>query len=346
MKHLFFVHSCINYVASLSVIKQFNVNKQECIILSRRRLKVDYQVNVKFRYIPDVFEDDRFETYGLADKQLSFIARKRLVHEMDKVIDSFVQGGEFTAYVPYTQTDVIQLIITHRCCKAIAILEEGMLSYSSGAERYLVHLTSANHNSLWRTIKRWFRYPIHLNRLLVHRSYQAIAPIPVLTFNPEFVQPHPSIDIQKIYKIYAPNTSYNEKWDNTSFFFFSPEVEDNLTDWDSYRQALQVFLQYYSKINTSALWVKFHPRQKLMAEILAVLNASKVRYNIFPSDKCVEFVLYSSSNIISYGFISSLLLYTSFSGNTGYSLIKMLRQFDKEAFPDLPRIFYEYIKLL
>jgi len=346
MKHLFFVHTCITYIASLLIVNQLGLSEGEVMLLFRQRLKVEHSGNIELRYVPDIFEKDSFEQHGLTDRTLNYTQRKKIISVIDSVLDDFIHGAEFTAYVPHTLIDLIQLIITHKCCTAVAIVEEGLLLYSEATQNYLPWLDSSRYHSTMFFINKLLRYRLHLDRLMAYRSYQPFAPIPVFAFAPDFVQPHPLIDVVKLNNNHLVNTELGEQWSNTSFFFFSPEVEDNLTDWDSYRQTLQLFLEYYSEINTSVLWVKFHPRQKLKAEILAVLNASKVRYKIFPYDKCVEFMLYSSNSIISYGFVSSLLLYTSLSGNTGYSLLKILRQFDKEAFPRLPQIFYEYVILL
>jgi len=346
MKHVFFVQSCITYISAMSIINELDISKSDVMLLCARKFSAEFEPNLRVSYLPEGFNESGFE-FLLESNLFSFLTRHKIIHSLDLVINDFIKTQVFTAYLPHTNAEVLELIITHRKCKKLCLFEEGIVYHYYDISKLFSHFSESHKSSISTRIKRWLTYPIYLDRTMAYRSYKTFFPIPIYVLSSTLMNPHPQVSIRILKDTYVSNSPSNVTWENSHIFIVGAEVEANLIDIDDYINVISIFIEKYMNRVHSTLWVKFHPIQKHQDDILRILRHKGIKFAIFPSDLCVEYILLLNINITLYGFISSLLLYGALWGHQSYTLIPILEQTQSAyvtSFKNRPAIFDKLVR--
>src|SRR5215217_5951190 len=125
MKHLFYIHSYVTFLASIKVIKYLKLKHEDCVFVIHRGKVDDYQCP-GIRMVRFGYERYDIETYTLRYK---FWKNWKSINKLDKFVDDAVENSNFIFYTPQTFQSFLSLIVTHRRCKAYHIIEEGLGSY-------------------------------------------------------------------------------------------------------------------------------------------------------------------------------------------------------------------------
>ncbi len=325
MKHIFYIHSFITYIVSISIISELYINEVDVLFLCGRNF--NYYPSSKITIIslpPRISELLSVPTYG---ERFLALKRAKNIIEFDKLISYFVKNELFVAYLPNTKNFLMQLMATHPKCKNMVFIEEGLLTYTGDFFKKTHEYFSKN---FCGKVMRLIKYPNHINRSFYYRPYTFGFPIKIFVLN-KYENSPPEFEVNVISKIISPSIDPSYKLNGSHILILQPTVEQGDTLLENYLKVISILIEYLKKNGVVNLYVKFHPEQSIESEITSTIKNSGIFNKIIPGNISVEIILLNSENLYLYGFYSSLLYYASCWGHHAYSLNKLLEELSKQS---------------
>src|SRR5215217_871201 len=125
MKHLFYIHSHITFLASIKSINFLKLDYTDCVFIIHRGKIDDYKFS-KVKMVEFIYNHHNIETYTISKK---FWKNWKKLDKLDEFINIAISNNYFTFYTPHTYASFLALIVTHKKCKGYNIIEEGLGSY-------------------------------------------------------------------------------------------------------------------------------------------------------------------------------------------------------------------------
>lgn len=267
-----------------------------------------------------------------------FWLRKKL-YILDNLINK-ITNDKFICYLPSTNNFLFQSIITHYNCLQFNIIEEGLLSYCH-PNRIIKQTNQKYKTTITGRIKYYSKYFSHYNRSSFFRNSNSTLGKIYLIGNSKF-----ELDFD-FYEKLDPNiidVPVNDM-SNSNIFIF-----DNLnTDIIDKKTFDLIVFDIFTKLIGEKIFIKFHPAQSNIDEIIKMLKFQNINYEIISNDLPLEIVFLKSKNLTIYGIWSSLLFYASNNNHKVISFIKTVNQMSEKAKNwaeiAIPEIFYKNIIL-
>jgi hypothetical protein len=142
MKHLFYIHSALNYIISKQIIKHFALNEDDCVFLYDRI---------------EPYTHETIRQYGFphapCPAHRSFLATPTFwknwsrVQTFDKRITEITQNQSFMFYGLFSISNFFYLTTTHSLCKGYYFMEDGTASLNA-----MGHLDQQKPKSILRQV--------------------------------------------------------------------------------------------------------------------------------------------------------------------------------------------------
>ena len=312
MKYVFHIHSSINSIVASAIVEGEGLNAEDVLFLCCRGVGSSF-VDVKVVSVPDEIYNHPF----CAPRELlsrKFLSAGSAVEFLDRVIEEFCAGDDFTYFVPHSKNPFYSVICTNRYCKEVHYIEDGVDAYLE-----------------WSSLKRRFPVRNHWSRYMVS---QILRLIPAVKANRSKLGGYLYSSIGEcaskkygVTKMSFPGFSNVEIVDgnilrnlqeytilNSNFVVFDALVEQKVVSeaqYFAFIDWLARVLESYEKVS-----VKFHPAQKLelREEVLRRFSCVISEVEIVPDGISMELVLLSNSGLNVFGVGSSLLKYASLNG--------------------------------
>lgn len=329
MKHLFYIHSFVTYIVSLSIVSELKLGHRNVVFMYGRGFSYQSQADqARIETIeipPSLMKLSKIPSYG---ERFLIFRRFSEIHQLDQLVTELVHGESFIVYLPLTKNFLMQLLATHPHCYDLIFLEEGLLTYTGNFKK---QTHDYFRKGLLGKVARWIRYPNHGNRSFFYRPYPHSRPLPVYMLHEPLDSLGPEIEVRVLKKIVVPPVDPRFKLDNGYLLVVDTVVEDGITSPDCFHRALEFLANRFLKSRTDTLWIRFRPNHPVQREVVDLFEKSGFTVNVLPEGICVESVLYYSQNISVIGFHSSLLFYAAIWGCRSYSIMNILTSVDPEA---------------
>lgn len=128
MKHVFGVSSHLVFYQCNKLIELDHLNPDDCIFFFTR----NYHCPKKF---DEIYKNQIHTEYNVANDKgrvfegLHIGKTRKNIKEFDTLVDSFIQGEDFTWYTQHCSNDFCSLFVTKSNCTSYYILEDGLGSY-------------------------------------------------------------------------------------------------------------------------------------------------------------------------------------------------------------------------
>jgi hypothetical protein len=332
-------------MVSLSVISEANIPKKDVLFLYGRKFAYGEPPDITVVPLSNE-QSDLLKIPSFGERFLA-LRRSKAVAEVDRLIEQFVEGEQFIAYLSSTRNFLMQLIATHPRCYSLAFIEEGLMTYTG--EYY--KQTEMSYFKNWLGIlKRWIKFPEHLNRSYYYRPYHLNRPIPVYVIA-NGLHALPGFDVRVLSKIVSPPIDAEYKLEKAHILFMQPIVELGAASLQSILKMIDVLVLHLASQGIGVLWIKFHPAQEIEDAVIDHLNCSGVSYRVIPTGISAEAILLNSKDLVTYAINSSLLFYAVCWGHHSYSLSNVLEEIDphfKLVYKTwhIPRIYFDKVPFL
>jgi hypothetical protein len=335
MKYVFYLHSHITYFVAKLVIERLKLDEINDVkyIVTR---------NYKHSDIKNVLNLEHFNQYyhGHIEKTQS----ERNVQMIDTSVNELVENQEFELFIPSLTHALKQILITHKQCKNIHLIEEGLSNYFDKLSFY----KSPSYSMSWH--KRL--------AFSVYRRFKNIRVRPLAVYDLKKVSPNGFF-----YGLFDEVAPYLPKKNKVIFgkMYQDPSFPDNYKLENIYLVILDAiaveqnkllseeeFLSFFTKElkkqiidnHIVKIGIKFHPAQKLSLKesILRFLTNEKIEFFEIPAEISIEQMLVYGKNLTVIGVFSSLLFYAQKLGHQVFSLalhsdkIELI-QFVEQNFP-------------
>ncbi len=341
MKRIFYIHNHISNIVANSIIKEGRFYNDEILILYGRN------------YVGEVYGEYKSVRLTERENQIANIpsyGHKSLIMfipvllALDKKINQFCGSSEFKIYLPSTRNFLMQFFQTHKKCKEVSIIEEGLLTYTG---KFYKRPQSAN--SFSRKALKFFRFPSHLGRSAVVFPEKTRQVSEVYTISPDMTDALQSFRVVVLKDIWYPEIPDEFILKACEIFFFDGLETGGYTSKENFFHCLQSFLRHINRSHN--LYVKFHPDQIYRREIRNLLQMNQISFVEIPDQITPEAILLRSKNLTVFGFHSSLLYYATVMGHKAYSLISFLASIDPHFLENykklvIPAIFFEKVDML
>jgi hypothetical protein len=326
-KHVFFIHSQITKLVSLSIVNYLALDKDSIIFLLYRGMTIDayYSTSVfPFRHYPE-------DSFSISKK---FWNGRKKLEKLDEYIYKVTSNKYFHLYLPQTNESMLRLMMSHPKCKSFSLIEEGKLSFTSFQDRtsYIYPLKD------FTLIK--LNYGQRLGRV---KSYLDS------NYNTAFKFSDAAFpDFQRVNKIdlRIANLPTKENEEVKQILVLEPIVEAKIVEIGEYLLALLKLIKTLEKNRIRTVYYKFHPDQQVEV-------SKKYLLALFKEFSFLEFIELSSnisleeiavnSNSKFYAVVSSMLYYAQYLGSTAYSFANLF-PFDENLkiyLEHQPRAFLE-----
>lgn len=343
MKHVFFVHSHITYLASLSVICHLRLSLNDVIIVSSSYIR---EKPLK------VININNYNGRRLLDKCKNYFYPYR---RTDTFVKKAINDGNYTLYIGWNNIDQ-RYLMTHPKCKGINFIEEGLSAYWNNMTiKEIIFQRNPN-----QRIRSTFSLSGLIERvrdaLTIFRGYNsAIQSIPNQYFqfcSDESINYY-GFDKSSFWLVnrnkHVMNISdlikrfnFNEQaLPNKSIVYISDYNASSHSSLEEYTQELDSLINYLKANSIEKVFVKWHYKcNQIMSDKLT--KYLKKKYNgiveILPTSVVMEIVFLKSKFLTVLGNTSSLLFYASIMGHDTLS-------FASSKNLDF-KVFWEKIKLI
>lgn len=338
MLHIFYVHSYITYIISISVLEKLSLNPSDVIFLYGRGFNSQERADIKsYQLDTGIMKLSKVPSYGMP---LLLIKQHKYINQIDALISRVTDGSQYTAYLPLTKNFLMGLIGTHRLCVDIAFIEEGLLTYTGNFKKPPTQNPYA--------VSTILRYLNHGYRTFVYRPYTFPLPTRLYAL-------HDGVEVDKsefsihVVKPSAPTLSQQYILNHASIFVIDTVVEDGITSLDCFKQVIQSFITLCINHNQFEVWLRFRPGLSPDTSLLSLFEENAITTHLIPEHVSVEAVLLRSTNLSVFGLHSSLLFYAALWGHKSYSLLSILFEIDQQAAEKykqsifLPSVFYNLV---
>jgi hypothetical protein len=288
MKHLFFIHSGITLEISNQVIKEEKLLPSNCIFFINRINPKSIQPGVT-----SILINEHFDTYKDFNVSLFFIKPLINTIRFTSLIDHYVKGSSFKAYLPQHSLNVLHIITNHKKCKSFSYIEEGFSSYIPIKQHYISNKLVKKPSILTSFLFRL----CFLDKVPREKKFFELAS-PNLDFLFS-LSPYcfpDSQDKRKVLSVPFKKLTTNNKV--THLLIIEAFVEVRIMTISEYRVCLQNILLYLKKKNINNIHYKFHPSQsievKTLLEVLLhshdKVNATEINENVITENLLFTFL--------------------------------------------------------
>ena len=338
VSHIFYIHSNITYLASLSVIQEENL--QNPLLLFGRKYTNELITNDFHKIYLDHSIDVLNDISSSGCPWLVFKYATSLRH-LKQIISKYSKEG-YVCYLPHVKNFLMQYFVMHKACRQFSIIEEGLLSYTNS--KSIVKQTNRKFTDTFSgRIIRFLKYVNHANSSSVYFPIKARLTGVHLFFNHR----NENGD-QKIKLLNWPNLKVKiPDFNNRKIFIIDNLESNNFLDIKNY---LSVYRSVFKEFYQSDLDIKFHPANSPSLDIIHLLDEQRINYRLIDPNIPLELVFLKSKFLKVYGLFSSLLFYASLMGHESVSFAKHAEQFDERISPMMkklmPAVFFEKVRLI
>lgn len=343
MKHLFYVHSHITYLVSISTIRQLSLQHEDVAFIYGRNFRYSTEID---KSIPKVYLDD--DLMSLADVpthggRLILLRKYRQMMRLDKIVSDISRGDRYTAYLPSTKNYLLGMLGTHRLCANLAFIEEGLLTYTGN----FMKRTSIRISPAIAALK----YVNHGYRSFVYLPYKFPAPLVVYCLNKDIQLKGTECSVTLVNPVH-PSVPAEYRLSDSTIFVIDTLVEKGITSFNVFDKVVEKFINICISRNSSEVWLRFRPGLVPDPRLVRALDTSSIGLHIIPEHISLEALMLNSRDLHVFGFHSSLLLYAAFWGHHSYSFLKTVFLLDKDAKTyyekhlQLPDVFFEKVEML
>jgi hypothetical protein len=338
MKHVFFVHTPVTYLATVAVIKQLSIQKDDAVIFFQ---SFNEPLSSDAFYKSVIIKD--FFPSGSIKKALEFLTHFNIVTRLDDLITTATEGAHFIAYIPVVSF-AHKVLITHKNCVQFNFIEEGLAQYYK--EETLESINADQQNKPWRTSFKNIKYILN-NLYLVARGYNAR--LQGLPFSYSCYQAFENINFYGFSDQSFPLAETNKRClinfdvDNFSIIKQPAAINiDNAFIWigdpgviqygfseNVYLSGIEAgFISFLNQYGNSNIMIKFHREEpaSLRKKILQLFQKHSISVQVLPDSIIMELLFSKGKNVTAAGIYSSLLYYASVMGHRSYSIFNYVKQ--------------------
>jgi len=331
MKFLFYVHSNITYLASISLINEYKI-KDPIIVFGRNFNSKYINSNYKIVYLSKKLELlNKIPTYGdffLIRHLLSLIEFYRLIREID---------SKYILFLPHSNNILMQMFINNRNCYKYNYIDEGLLSYSE-SERF--H-KKTNEYFIKNSFGKFMRYVYFFNHLNLSSYFKESKEYDFIYL---FFNNNENILKGRLLNLNFVKDEYNFDILNGKDVFILDDFENEIfLNVNQYLRSLELILK---EVIFKSLIIKFHPSTLNKQFIFELLDRYNINYLILDDDFPIELYLIYGKNINIHGFYSSILFYSAiFKQNTISYLDKIYYLISEKELKLIPNVFFKKLNL-
>jgi len=303
MKHLFYVHSHITYYISVAIINKLGLKLNEVVFVKSRNYN-----NTSIDKDSVTFSISRIhhEIDGIG--KLDFYKTYKYINQIDSLIHSNLNNSEFNVYLPMIRHKAMQIIATHKNCKQINIIEEGVIAYSKHftnfkEKKIIVKIGKIFVNDILNLGKSRFFYlkPFDLRRFK-DKERSVFYTISNLGYKG---LPY---NIEKIELQEDPNITYTVT--SKTVLVLEGAVEQGNLKIENFIDAVK-FIIKDNEIEDKQISIKYHPAQSKenINKIVNTINELGVKPISIPNNIPFEQFAIKNNNLMVLGFTTSLLFY-------------------------------------
>jgi len=337
LNHIFYIHSNITYLASLSIIEELEL--REPILLFGRGYTNDSIKNNYTKIVLDEYIDTLNDVPSSGSAWLIF-KYAISIRYLKQLITKYGKNG-YICYLPHVKNFLMQYFVMHKACKHFCIIEDGLLSYSNTIA--FIKQTNRKYTStISGRILRFLKYFNHLNSSSVYFPIKANLVGVYLFYDSQDKNRDIKPKILSWPKLNIELPDYS----NRKIFIIDNLDSNNFLDKKNY---LSVYRSIFKEFYQMELFIKFHPANKPSLAVINLLDEQRINYRIIPPNIPLELVFLKSKSLKIYGLFSSLLFYAAIMGHESVSFAKHADLFDERISPMMkklmPAVFFEKVNL-
>ena len=327
MKSIFVVHSNITYLISLGIIQKENMSLNDVMIISD-----GYNCKGPIPINTVKVEANRSILRHSIARYLRLYFDPRC--ELYRLIDDFLDGDSFIAYVPVLHL-IKKLVILHPNCIQFHFIEEGAASYFKTMTLPEYAFVYGNNNWFYPKGWRGFKQRLHCAYKEFGFKARVIETIPIAYMNHDnetrkfyclSEEAYPAlkwgekiiVDLSSLVELFSDDY-HIEKYSKINIWIGDPDVEQ----WYGTEPFTNCILnKLLPAIKGQPLYVRFHYRESMRqrANFIALLEQNKIEYIIIDDYQIMELVFINSNKCKCFSFQSSLLIYAKILGQETYSI--------------------------
>lgn len=335
MKHIFAVHSPVTYLVAISVAESMKLPSSDVLLMC------DGFLNKDTRYVTV----DVSAYYKRSDPVSRFFFLIRYFNKaslLDTLINNFIAGDTFIAYVPVLRFNE-KVLITHKQCVGFNFIEEGLAHYYKNES--LNSLSVANSFEPWRSPlhkrKNWRRISSELVSLLrgynfrlqtLPFSYSCYNNFPDVFFWGVTASAFPMAPPEKkhVVPFVQQLGTSGDKLDLSDKVIW---IGDNGVDYYGYSKEVYLagirdgFIRYLKEQGIKQAYVKFHrgESRRMQDEQLELFAQNGLVVETIPGNIIMELSLMKARNVTMFGVCSSLLYYATIMGHRSISIYNLVK---------------------
>ncbi|SEH47668.1 hypothetical protein [Epilithonimonas hominis] len=308
MRHIFDIHSPLTLMIALKIIEQQDLNFSDCTFFYS---KIDI-INYKFSPLIKLYINNlkfKINYPSVITFPINYFFERRNIKKIDTEINKIVEKEDFCFYTSHLIFPEKRLFATHKLCKKIYYMEEGLMSYMPYDPKNIKKFYGDNINKY---------YKLFFKMMYNNRFNNLIEPFPKLpNYSGCFAINETAFgNFSKKIIITLPFVK-NENDDNIENLLVLDHFEDikGFTPSYYFYCVIEIF-KYLEKIKVKSIHVKIHPAQKFKKiDHFKILEKIGKQYNITvlntSENIIIENLIYANRNIKLFGILSSTLYYVS-----------------------------------
>lgn len=345
MKHVFYIHSYITYIVSLSAVKELKLPECDVVLVYGRGFAQvpppSYETII--RLDSELMALAQVPTYG---ERLLIIRWRTTIHRVDGLIRQAVSGEEFIAYLPFTRNFLMQLIVTHQLCAGLNFIEEGLLTYTNSFNK---PFNSYFSTTIPGRISRWVKFLNHGNRSLVYRP-RGFSSVRLFLLSNEIKMS--DVEARVLHELVFPPIADEYRLRDEFILVVDNSPGEQLVTLHTYETVIRQYADFCRMQGAKTLWIRFHPSYNTQLDITNMCETLGLHVRHIPNHVCVESVLFHSVGLTVTALHSSLLFYAALWGHRSYTMLEQVYSIEPEAkgryqrAMSLPDVFFKYVQRL
>lgn len=329
--HIFLTHSNLTTILVLAIIKQKKIDLNDVCIIPFRGVSIIFDAYTLSLDMP----------YPMGNYLIKMNNKKRkeLIRFIDHQISQFIGSREFTFYAPNYSEPIAEIISTHKKCKKKCYLEDGLSSYNSYSSQLKLYRPS-------RSFIGRLKYFINFGSRFGYSGIISPLCTQFFTLSSEALPGKDVHDLGNYVLQMAKNSSGKINFQaNCVLFVFDALVAFGIMKYPELRDGVVKFIEDYFQ-DVGRVYVKFHPSQDSIERdnIIRDCFSNIEDLEIIPDNIFIELEIWKRTDMIIYGILSSVLLYSGMlSRNSVNSTIAYFPSLQNLKLPDA---FYKYVNIL
>lgn len=312
LKHVFHIHSNINYLSAVLIIVNKSLLKEDVLFLCYRGVECSEQYGNSINIGNTIYLHPFNSPRNIF--KLKFFKNKKYINYIDRCIEDAIGTEQFCFYAPHCKNPIYSVLISHPNFVQLHYIEDGMDAYL-GAKSLLSRFPESVHFShkilkVIFSILPWAKVD---RTPTFTKLYESIGHEPSIcyginseAFNNELVtnreiMPLPN-SVQEFFR-------FKPSFDDV--FVFDALVEQRVVSLEQLELFWIWFLDDVKSLKMG-ISVKFHPFQNAQSKelICDLLKSKGIPYEIISDDISMETFFFLNDKCNIYGIGSSLLKYS------------------------------------